>query len=249
MSFPLIVAIVTAMLATTFLSGIFGMAGGMILLGILLLVLPVPDAMALHAVTQIASNGWRGVLWLRYVHWRAAGYFLTGCVIAFGLWAIWRYVPPKALTLILLGCAPFVVRLLPRRIKPDPERPVHGILVGGASMMLMLLSGVSGPLIDTFFLSGGFQRRQVVATKAICQTCCHTAKLIYFGGIVDQAATIDPTLACLAIVASVIGTTLARPVLEKLTDTQYRVWANRIITTIACVYIAQGVYQLTFTAP
>ena len=48
------------MVATAFLSGLFGMAGGLILAGVLLAVLPLPAAMALHAVTQIASNLWRG---------------------------------------------------------------------------------------------------------------------------------------------------------------------------------------------
>ena len=36
-------------------------------------------------------------------------------------------------------------------------------------MTLMLLTGVSGPLIDTFFLGGKFDRREIVATKAACQ--------------------------------------------------------------------------------
>ena len=66
------------MTATSFVSGIFGMAGGMILLGILLAVLSVPDAMALHAVTQMTSNGWRGLLWIRYVRWLSAFWFLFG---------------------------------------------------------------------------------------------------------------------------------------------------------------------------
>ena len=48
------------MVATSFLSGLFGMAGGMILVGVLLAIMPVPTAMVLHAVTQMASNGWRG---------------------------------------------------------------------------------------------------------------------------------------------------------------------------------------------
>jgi hypothetical protein len=32
------------------------MAGGLVLVGVLLALLPLPAAMALHAVTQIASN-------------------------------------------------------------------------------------------------------------------------------------------------------------------------------------------------
>ena len=52
---------------TSFLSGIFGMAGGMILLGVLLILLDVAPAMVLFGVTQFASNGWRAALWRRFV--------------------------------------------------------------------------------------------------------------------------------------------------------------------------------------
>ena len=38
------------------------MAGGLVLIGVLLALLPLPEAMALHAITQMASNGWRGLL-------------------------------------------------------------------------------------------------------------------------------------------------------------------------------------------
>ena len=51
------------MLVTTFLSGIFGMAGGLILIGVLLVLLPIQTAMVLHAVTRMASCGWRALLW------------------------------------------------------------------------------------------------------------------------------------------------------------------------------------------
>src|SRR5689334_5842020 len=51
------------MIGTALLSGIFGMAGGLILIGVLLVVFPLPTAMVLHAITQMASNGWRATLW------------------------------------------------------------------------------------------------------------------------------------------------------------------------------------------
>jgi uncharacterized protein len=111
-------------------------------------------------------------------------------------------------------------------------------------MTLMLLSGVSGPLIDAYFLSGKLDRRQIVATKAVCQLVSHGAKLVYFGSLVGQAGRLDPVMAAAAVVASIIGTSLARPVLERLSDAQYRQWASRIVATIAAVYLAQGLYLL-----
>ena len=55
-------------------------------------------------------------------------------------------------------------------------------------MTLILLTGVAGPLIDQFFLGGKLDRREIVATKAICQIFGHAAKLVYFGALIDQAA-------------------------------------------------------------
>ena len=50
-------------LVTSFISGILGMAGGMILMGILLAMMPLPQAMMLHGLTQLSANGWRAWLW------------------------------------------------------------------------------------------------------------------------------------------------------------------------------------------
>jgi uncharacterized protein len=99
-------------------------------------------------------------------------------------------------------------------------------------------------LIDAYFLGGNLERRQIVATKAVCQIFSHGAKFIYFGGLVGQAVGVDPLMAGFAIAASITGTSLARPILERLSDAQYRRWASHIITTIAVVYLAQGSYLL-----
>jgi uncharacterized membrane protein YfcA len=74
----------------------------------------------------------------------------------------------------------------------------------------------------------------------MCQIISHALKLAYFGGIIEQAGTLDPVLAGLAIVASMIGTTVAKRFLEMMTDRQFRVWAGRIIATIAGYYIIHG---------
>lgn len=244
MSPALIVALLLVMVGTALLSGIFGMAGGLILVGVLLALLPVPDAMLLHGVTQAASNGWRALLWRRHIGLRPILGFVAGCALAVLVWSLWRYVPDKPVALLMLGVTPFLVRAFPPRWKPDPEQPVQGIAYGGACMSLMLLTGVSGPLMDTFFLGGKLDRREIVATKAACQLFCHGAKLLYFGTLVENAGTLDPLLAVLAVAASMLGTTLARPILERLSDRQYRAWTWRIITVIATFYVAHGTWLL-----
>jgi uncharacterized membrane protein YfcA len=242
---PLLISILCiAMVGTSFLSGIFGMAGGMILVGILLVLLPVPEAMMLHGVTQMASNGWRGLLWWKHVRWGAAGAYILGCMLALVAWSFTRYVPSLPVALLLLGVTPFVVRLLPKSYSPDPSNLKQGTLYGTICMTLILLTGVSGPLVDSFFLGGKLDRREIVATKAICQIFGHAAKLVYFGALIDQTASVDPVVAVLAIVSSMVGTTLAKRVLEAMSDQQYRRWANAIIVTIAGYYVLHGSYLL-----
>ncbi|NJO34547.1 MAG: TSUP family transporter [Rhodospirillales bacterium] len=240
----IILALTITMVATAFLSGIFGMAGGMILIGVLLFLLPLPAAMVLHAVTQMASNAWRAILWWPHILWRAAAAYAAGCALALLAWSVWRYTPSTPVALLMLGVTPFMARAVPDSFKPDPDSAVQGTLYGTICMTLLLLTGVSGPLIDTYFLGGKLDRRQIVATKAICQVFGHAAKLLYFGMLIDQAAALDPLMAALAIAASMIGTTLARRVLEAMSDVQYRLWANRIITTIAGYYVIYGSYLL-----
>jgi uncharacterized membrane protein YfcA len=242
---PLMIAALGAlMVATAFLSGLFGMAGGLILIGVLLALMPLPTAMVLHAITQMASNGWRAVLWRAHIRWRPVFVYLIGCAIALGVWSLARYVPDKPIALLMLGFTPFMARMLPSDIKPDPDSVWQGATYGSICMGLMLMTGVSGPLLDTFFLGGNFQRREIIATKATCQVASHFTKLIYFGGIIDQAATLNPTLALVAIAASMLGTTLSRRVLEAMSDQQFRRWANRIITTVAGYYILYGGWLL-----
>jgi uncharacterized membrane protein YfcA len=240
----MILAIGSVMVGTAFLSGIFGMAGGLILIGILLVLLPLPDAMALHAVTQMASNGWRGLLWWRHVRLRIVLVYLAGCALALIGWGLTQYVPSKPAALLMLGATPFVVRLLPKSLKPDPESVPQTVLYGVMCTTLMLLTGVSGPLFDSFFLGGTLDRREIVATKSVCQLFGHAMKLAYFTALIGQGAAVDPILAAIAIAASMLGTSLARPVLEMLTDKQYRVWATRMITGIASYYLAHGSYLL-----
>jgi uncharacterized membrane protein YfcA len=240
----LISALCLAMVGTSFLSGIFGMAGGMILVGILLVLMPVPEAMMLHGVTQMASNGWRALLWWRHVRWTPVAAYITGCGLALGVWSFTRYVPSLPVALLLLGLTPFMVRLLPKGFRPNAESLPQGAIYGAVCMTLILLTGVAGPLTDTFFLGGKLDRKEIIASKAFCQIFGHAAKLVYFGTLIDQAASVDPIVATLAIISSMIGTSLAKQVLEAMTDQQYRKWANGIIVAIAGYYVLHGTYLM-----
>lgn len=232
------------MIATAFLSGIFGMAGGLILIGVLLALFPVATAMVLHAVTQMASNGWRATLWCKHIVWRSIGVYVLGCLVSVALWSLTLYVPDKAVALLMLGLSPFVIRAVPEKILPRSFGPWQVAITGLFSMTLMLLTGVTGPLLDTMFLRSPLERKQIIATKATCQVFGHGFKLFYFGALIQQVRDIEPWFLALAVCSSIIGTSLGRLLLERMSDMQFRVWSNRIITTIASYYVGYGLVLL-----
>src|SRR5262249_45097209 len=79
---PFAIAVVAvAVLGSSFISGIFGMAGGMILLGVLLVFMDVATAMVLFGVIQMVSNSWRAALWFHYVDWGIVRRFLIGSTV------------------------------------------------------------------------------------------------------------------------------------------------------------------------
>jgi uncharacterized membrane protein YfcA len=228
------------MICTGLLSGVFGMAGGLILIGVLLVVMPLPQAMVLHAVTQMASNGWRAILWWRHIDWTIAAASVVGSLLAVALWSIWLYVPDRAMALLLLGISPFIVRAIPEKVMPRTFGPGQVFGTGVVSMMLMLVTGVTGPLLDTMFLRSSLQRKQIIATKACCQLFSHGFKLLYFGALIEQVGQVEPWFLAIAVASSMIGTSFGKLLLDRLSDAQFRVWSNRLITVLATYYVGYG---------
>jgi hypothetical protein len=140
------------------------------------------------------------------------------------------------------GSDPVHARLTPRNLKPNPT-------ASGRAALWLHLHGADaddrrlGP--DGHLLSRRqFRPPRGGRDQAACQVASHFVKLVYFGSIIDQAATLDPVLAIIAVAASMTGTTLARRFLEAMTDLQFRTWAGRLITTVACYYIIYGSWLL-----
>src|SRR5437588_7565495 len=104
---PSVLALIGATIVfSSFLSGVFGMAGGMVLLGVLLNYFDVATGMILFSIIQLFANGWRALQRRRYVRWPIFVWYVGGAVIAFAvMWTI-AFVPDKALVYFALGLMP-----------------------------------------------------------------------------------------------------------------------------------------------
>ena len=115
--------LIVAAFVTATLSGIFGMAGGLVLMGALAFVLPVSAAFVTHGVLQLVANGWRAILHRRHVQWRIIGWYALASVVAGGVVAVIAFVPSKPVLFILLGLVPMLVWLPKGWLSLDASRP------------------------------------------------------------------------------------------------------------------------------
>lgn len=235
-----------SVLVTSFISGILGMAGGMILMGILLAMQPVAVAMMLHGITQLASNAWRALLWRDKVDWRIFRGYLYGALATLAVYAVLKIVVSKPVALVVMGLTPFVSLALPEKLHLNVERPGHPVACGTICTALALMAGVSGPILDVFFVRSKMGRHAVVATKAMTQSLSHILKILYFGTIVavEGGGHLDPWLAAVMVGFALTGTSLSRHVLERMNDKSFRLWTRWTVMSLGFFYLASGVWLI-----
>ncbi|WP_375450165.1 TSUP family transporter [uncultured Devosia sp.] len=234
-------AMLAAVFVTSTISGIFGMAGGLILLALLLLILPVGTAIAVQGVIQIVANGSRAMLSRAFIDWRILGTMMLGLLVAGVILWLSRYTPALATVYIAVGLLPILVWLPPSWLQLDAARPLHAFACGFLGGGLNLTVGVSGPSIDIFFIRTTLDRRTIVATKAAMQVLSHLSKVVFYW---QAAMVLDATewgAVLLAAPFAIAGTSAGYWVLQRLTDVNFRAWMRWIVTAIGGYYLVQGI--------
>lgn len=247
MSIFITALILIATLATAFLSSIFGMLGGLILMGILASILPIASAMVLHGLIQLTSNGYRAWLNRHHIVWSIVATLFIGNVAALAVLAFIAFAPDRITVLLALGLLPYIAWALPEKAALDVSKKPVGIFAGAVVVATNLLAGVGGPILDVFFQRVRLTRHQVVATKGVAQALGHISKVIFYGGLLASAAPQDwPALWLLAaaIIASIIGTRLGKRVLDNMQDATFFSWTQRILLSVGAVLVARAVYLM-----
>ncbi|NGP17416.1 sulfite exporter TauE/SafE family protein [Devosia aurantiaca] len=239
---PALVAL--AVFLTSTLSGVFGMAGGLILLALLLTFLPVATAIALQGAIQIIANGSRAWFSRSYIDWRALGFICTGLAAAAILLFILRYTPDLATVCIAIGLMPILVWIPKHWLSLDATKPVHAFFCGFLAGGLNLAVGVSGPTVDIFFIRTEMDRRKVIATKAATQVISHAVKVVFYSTLATAMAWGDWVMVLIAAPFAVAGTNLGYHLLQRLTDVGFRKWTRWIVTVIGAYYLLRGLSLL-----
>jgi uncharacterized membrane protein YfcA len=244
-SVAILALLAVSALVTSFISGILGMAGGMILMGVLLAVVPLPVAMLLHGITQLASNGWRALMWRSEVDWRVFRGYLYGAVVTTLVFAVVKLVVSKPVALVAMGLTPFITLALPEKLHLNVERRGHASACGFICSTLSLTAGVSGPILDVFFVRSKMSRHAVIATKAMTQSLSHILKIAYFGVFVAvEGGTVHPALGAMMVLLAFLGTSLSRHVVARMDDASFRLWTRWTVMVLGVFYLGSGVLML-----
>ncbi len=247
---PIFVALIILVttLVSSFISGIFGMAGGLILMGVLVALVAVPTAMIVHGSIQMVANGYRAYLLRRSIDWTVFRNYSIGAVAGVAALFFISWTPDKRALYLLLGLTPMLIWLPKERLHLDIKRVDHAIVAGFLVQGLNTLAGVAGPLLDLFFVRAEMTRQQIVATKSVTQALSHLIKVGFWTVPVVSAAgwgALPPVwLLVAAIPISMTGTRLGGLILQRMTDVNFRKWMRGLVTVIGFVFLlrAAGLY-------
>jgi uncharacterized membrane protein YfcA len=223
--------------ATSILSAVAGLAGGIVLLTVMLLYFEPLVAIPLHGVVQLASNSSRAVIQRAHIDWRLVWRYAVPLlpVGALGL-QVAQQLPAAGLRLaigLFVLVATWARGLLLLGRHPERMRPTRRFwILGGVLGFLNMNIGATGPLLAPFFLNLQLGRQGIVGTMAACQTLGHLAKIAIFGlagfGFRDYAGLLAGMCAMV-----LLGTWLGSRLLDRLNERVFRRIFQAILTLIA----------------
>lgn len=237
----------TASLLTASVSAVLGMAGGIMLLAVMLLFLEPAVAIPVHAIAQLASNASRTLVHAREVR-RDLFFPYLILLLPAGMLSVplTQHAPPEALRLAI---GVFVLLATWRRewllLGFDPVRIPTGprfTLVGGAAGLLGPVVGATGPFIAPFFLGLGLTRFELIGTTAACQAAGHLAKIVLFGTGGFEFGAHAPLYLGM-ILAVVLGTSLGTKLLERIPEERFPILYKTALTAVALRLVWSGVSE------
>lgn len=231
-------------LLTSMISGLLGMAGGMLLLAVMFSFLSHAEAIPIHALVQLVSNSTRLIAFFKNIDGSALVRYVLGMLpgIVLGSLVYYQFGTPagsEPYLKMIVGIYILVATFLPKPTSHDGRRsvwafPVIGFVSGAAALTI----GATGPLIAPVFARQGFVKEKLVATKAACQAVMHVAKLPVFliAGSTGKFAQFDfARLGLLVIIMSAMvipGTLLGKRTLGLISPDQFR-WLYRVALVVA----------------
>jgi len=246
------ILLVTAF-ATSTLSAIIGMGGGILLLAVMFGFMPHGAAIPLHAVVQLASNSTRLMAYLPSTDRKVLGPFAVGAIPgavigALALWWIGRLESSEPYLKCAVGAYVLTSPFVPRRngrTAPHESRLRDFTLIGLLAGTMALTVGAVGPLIAPIFARRDFVKERLIATKAACQMITHVLKLPTFALLGTISLSFFGPLAVGMILAVIPGTLLGRRLLQYVSPDAFRfLYRGALLVAGTKVLVIDGLIKI-----
>ena len=229
-------------LVTSFITAAFGAGGGVLLLGIMTVYLPVTAVIPLHGVIQAGSNAGRVALGLRDIRWPIVLAFAGGGII--GALAGSQLLVRLPLGWMELALSAFILWAC-WGPKPTLRRGSGArVAAGGAiTSLVTLFVGATGPFVAAMLRAMRLDRHVHVSTFSACMVIQHGLKIGVFGLLGFAFAPYLPFLAAM-LIAGFAGTVTGRIALEDLSNRGFHTALNVILTVLALRLLYSGTASL-----
>lgn len=218
---------------TAALSGVAGLGGGTILIGVLYALGMAPvEAVPLFAAVQFVSNSARTVAYLKHVEWNAAGWFALAAVPATFLLAPFAaQADADWVRLILAGL--ILASLMPGRADEAPLPPRSSFVVAGfLNGSLGMFVGATGLFVGRLFLRPEWRKETTIATLALTQTFGHGLRVLAYG-FVGFSAFADPALLSALCLAVIAGTWTGKRLNSRLSEQSFATLFKAILLVLS----------------
>lgn len=231
--------LVAASFFTSALTAAFGVGGGVAMLALMGLFVPVAALIPVHGAVQLGSNTGRAWRMREHVRRDIFGPFLAGSLVGAVAGALFVVQLPDALLKLVLGG--FVIAVTWTKIPGFDRLSRAGLAAGSAvTALVTMFVGATGPLLSAFFAQlMPDDRKQLIATHAAGMTIQHFLKIVVFGAAGFAFAAWLPLVAAM-IASGYLGTVYGGAWLERLPEETFRRWFKIGITLLALDMIRRG---------
>ncbi|MEJ6784079.1 sulfite exporter TauE/SafE family protein [Aminobacter sp. Piv2-1] len=241
---PLVAGLlVVASAFTSALTAAFGVGGGVAMLTLMGLFVPVAALIPVHGAVQLGSNTGRAWHQRANVRMDVAAPFIAGSVIGAIIGAFVVVQLPDALLKLVLGV--FVIAITWTKIPGIDKLTRAGLAIGSVVVALVgMLVGATGPLVSVLFAQFfANDRKALVATHAAGMVAQHGLKIVVFGLAGFAFWDWLPLIAAM-IVSGYLGTLYGTRLLERMPEESFRKWFKIAITVLALDLLRRGLMGL-----
>jgi len=241
-----VILLITSFL-TSALTAAIGLGGGVAMLAVLGLGMPVTSVLPVHGVVQLGSNSGRLILQRHYLIRPLLLWFTLGSLMGIALGAsvviaIPDWLAKWALALFIL----WSVYRKKTESSVKQYRQHYFVLSGAISGFCTMLVGATGPLVAALLANMGLTKQPLVATHAGCMVIQHGIKILAFGTLGFAYAQWGPLIAAM-IASGGLGTWVGTRMLNHLPEASFRRGFKIVMTLMSVHMIWQAIASVFFS--